>query len=454
MEHECGIIGISGGNNIIPKLISGLNKLQHRGYESCGISYLHQDQIITFKNIGLVLDVFSNFNPTTISKIGIGHVRYSTAKKDKSKFLDETQPLSNNLFSLAHNGNIPFIDKIKDHYKIDTDNNSDSVILKKFMELLMETKYNSIEDMLKYIINNVSGTYCLLILTQNKIYAIRDRYGIRPLVIFKDKSQNCTYIASETIAFDGNNQEMEIIRDINPGEILSLDQNQHMESVYTHPLPQSMFCSFEYIYFMHHESVQSNKKIEDIRYNLGYELGLAEKDPFSNSVVIPIPNSSIPASKGFASAIKSVSKEHIVKNPIVKRTFILPTEKERNHACSQKFSFVDTDELYNKNIYLIDDSIVRGTTIKFVINQLKKFNPKTINIRITSPPVISPCYFGIDMSTREELIINKSNINSIVNDLEINSLRYLDIDDMIKVFNTPVCQSCFTGKYDTQLLNW
>ena len=454
MEHECGIVGIIGKDNIIPNLISGLHQLQHRGYESCGISYLkipHND-IITYKNIGLVEDVFKDFDLNIISNTGIGHVRYSTAKKDKSKFLEESQPLSNKIFSMAHNGNIPFIQKIKEYYHIETDNNSDSTILMKFMEYLMSTKFTKIEEMLKYIINNVTGVYSLVILTPNGVYALRDRFGVRPLVILDDKLNQNTFITSESVAFQ--NKDTEIVQNINPGEIISITRDQKITSIYTHPLPQPMFCSFEYIYFMHHESIQDDRKIEDIRYSLGHKLGLSEKEVLSDSVVMAIPNSSIPASKGFADAINSVFKQHIIKNPTVKRTFILPTEKERNNACAKKFNFVDTDELCNKNIYLIDDSIVRGTTIKFVINQLKQFHPKTINVRITSPPVTSPCYFGIDMSTREELIINKKNINSITKELNINSLRYLDIDDMSNIFNKPVCKSCFTGDYNSKLLDW
>lgn len=450
MDHKCGIIGIIGSNiNITESLISGLQKLQHRGYESAGISFMN-DEIITHKNIGLVSDVFKNFQmiPTNI---GIGHVRYSTAKKDNSKFLEEAQPFSNSEFSIAHNGNIPFIQKIKEEYKLECNNNSDTYILTKFMEF-MRPKYNNMDDLLKHIVDTITGAYALVIMTRDKLYAIRDRYGIRPLTLLKHKTHNAFGISSETIAFD--KMDYDTIRDVNPGEIVSIDSHNGVNTVYQYSNPEYKFCTFEYIYFMHHESIKDGNLMQTVRFKLGYELGLSENQILDNNIVIPIPNSSIPASDGFAEAIKSIRKSYIIKNKNVGRTFILPTKKEREDACAKKFSFVDCHELENKNIYLIDDSIVRGTTIKYVVEQLKKFNPKSINIRITSPSVISPCYYGIDMATTDELIINHTNIGKITRELEISSLKYLNIDSMKNVLGPSICTSCFTGKYDKKLLDW
>jgi len=451
MEHKCGVIGIIG-NNVIKSLITGLHNLQHRGYESAGISYIDNDNnITTYKNIGLVEDVFNNFQIPR-SSLGIGHVRYSTTKKEQDKFLEEAQPLSNNKFAIAHNGNIPFIENIKKHYQIHTDNNSDTFILMKFMELLLETKYDHVEDMLKYIMNNVTGTYSLIVLTNDKIYGLRDRYGIRPLTLIQNELDQSLCLTSETIAFNEN--DYKIICDINPGEIVSINSQQEYQNIYQHPQINYNFCSFEYIYFMHHKSQYNNRSIESVRYKLGYELGITESDKYPNNIVIPVPNSSIPAAQGFADAIKSICKQHIVKNNRIKRTFILPTDDARKKACSQKFFFIDELELFNKNIYLIDDSIVRGTTIKYIIKKLHEFKPKTINIRITSPPVVGPCFYGIDMSTREELIITNKNIDDIRKELNVSSLNYLNIDSMKKTIDHPVCTSCFTGTYDKELLEW
>lgn len=449
MEHKCGIIGIIG-MDIINSLITGLNHLQHRGYESAGISFVDNDNIMTHKNIGLVEDVFHNYQPHK-SALGLGHVRYSTTKKDQNKFLEEAQPLSNNNFAIAHNGNISFIQNIKDSYQIQTNNNSDTVILMKFMELL-QTKYDNIENILKHIIINVTGTYSLVILTKNQIYGLRDRYGIRPLTLMQNKSNRSLCLTSETVAFNEN--DYIIIRDIRPGEIISINLQCQYNTIYQHAQINYNFCSFEYIYFMHHQSKYNDNSVEDLRYKLGYELGLAEKDLYPNNIVIPVPNSSIPASQGFADAIKSHCKHHILKNSEIKRTFILPTDEARKKACSQKFLFIDGAELFNKNIYLIDDSIVRGTTIKYIIKKLQEFNPKTINIRITSPPVIGPCFYGIDMSTKEELIITNKNIDDIRKELDVSSLNYLNINSMTKIFNHPVCTSCFSGEYDKKLLEW
>ena len=450
MEHKCGIIGIIG-ENIIEPLISGLNKLQHRGYESAGITYINNGNMELFKNVGLVEDVFKNFNKNVLSNVGIGHVRYSTTKKDEYKLLEECQPFSNSEFGIAHNGNIPFIQKIKEYYKMECGNNSDTYILMKFMELIKE-KYNDMGELLKYIIHTVTGSYALIVITKNKIYALRDRYGIRPLTIMRSKLDKTLCVASETIAVDKN--VYDTIRTINPGEIITIDHQLEFDTIYQYSDTIPNFCSFEYIYFMHHQSVHENIHVELTRYKLGYELGLMESHILNHNVVIPIPNSSIPSASGFADAIDSNIKQYIVKNESSKRTFILPTENERKIACSKKFNFVNCDELANKNIYLIDDSIVRGTTIKYVIEQLKKFNPKTINVRIPSPPVVGACYYGIDMSTTNELIINNKDINSIENELGITSLGYLSVDLMKNVFGHQVCTSCFTGKYNKELLDW
>lgn len=445
MEHKCGIIGMIG-NDIGNLMINGLHNLQHRGYESAGVSYLYNENIITYKNVGLVKDVFKDVMlPST--NLAIGHVRYSTTKKEKGKFIEEAQPFSNETFAIAHNGNIPFIQKVKEKCKIETTNNSDTYILMKYMELMV-SKYGNCDDLMKHIIDNFTGAYSLIICVKDGIYGMRDRYGIRPLTIIRNKDNIC--VTSESIAFEN----YEIVHDIKPGEIVFINKNKEWQTIYQYREPVYNFCSFEYIYFMHHKSILNGNVIEDVRYKLGYELGLGESDVYMNSIVIPIPNSSIPASNGFANAIKSVNRQYIVKNENAGRTFILPSNEERKKACGEKFIFDQCHNIKNRHVYIIEDSIVRGTTMKHVINKLKEHNPKTINLRITAPPIVSPCHYGIDMAIKDELIINGKNVDDVRDELGVTSLRYIDIEVMEKVFGHQVCKSCFTGKYDDKLFDW
>lgn len=480
MEHHCGIIAMSDNtNNIKGNLIANLNKLQHRGYESCGISFISNDInskniIKTIKGLGTVKSVFplepleslesqSQSNNLPNFNRGIGHVRYSTVKKTtEEKMLEECQPFqtfqsSKYNFSLAHNGNIPTIKNIIKKYNIEINTNSDTFAIVKLIEKILD-KYKNWNDTLKFIMNTVPGSYCFVILTENNIYALRDRYGIRPLVYGKSNSGFC--IASETIAL--NNYKY--VRDILPGEIVCIDFQTNklklkLKKIYQHPNKSHSFCSFELIYFMSDKSKINNITNNEIRYKLGYKLGESEINIIENSIVVCLPNTSIPNAKGFANAINKPYYDYIKKRKGMGRTFILNDQEKRAQACINKFLF-DEKNLINKEIYLVDDSIVRGTTMKTVIKILKNIGVKSIHVRIMSPLITDPCYFGIDMSTKNELISfeNNNDIDNIKKELNVDSLKYISIDEMKNVFNANininVCTSCFTGNYNNELLDW
>lgn len=444
MEHHCGIIGAIG-NNIGEYVINGLYKLQHRGYESAGISY-NDNGLKLYKNLGLVNDVFNGFN-IGITNSAIGHVRYSTIKKASPEImLSEAQPfLSHDNFSICHNGNIPTINKIKKQFEINVDNSSDTFVIMKLLERMYQ-KYNNWPDTLKFIMNTIPGSYCFLVLTCDNIYALRDQYGIRPLIIGKNNLGHC--FVSESCALEN----FKFLRNVNPGEIVSVNNKNVLEVVYQCEKITPSFCSFEYIYFMNHNSISNDIKIEKLRYEHGYQLGLKEQNILENSIVVPIPMSSLPGAYGFADATKIPFELYIQKKINIGRTFILPTKEKRSFACQNKFIFGDESKIINKNIYIIDDSIVRGTTMKYIVKSLK--SAKSIHIRILSPPIKSPCYFGIDMSTKDELIAHNKTIEEIKNDLGVTSLKYIDIEAMTSIFKEPVCTSCFTGKYNSELLDW
>jgi len=445
MEHHCGIFSIVD-DDVGDTLINGLRLIQHRGYESVGVSFW--DGIIrTVKDVGLVDDVFANIKLPQIKR-ALGHVRYSTVRKStRENAIKESQPFQSDVlnFSLVHNGNIPTKDQIQIEYGISIDSNSDTLTIVKLIEMIYK-KYNDWPKTLMYVMNRIAGSYCFAILTDEKIYAMRDIYGIRPLVIGRSKKGFC--ISSETIAL----QHYTYMRDVLPGEIVSIDM-YNFETVYQHHSPKPSFCSFEMIYFMHHDSLVNGRRCDDIRYNLGYDLGLGEECVVDDAVVVCLPNSSIPNARGFSDAVKRPYCHYIMKRDGVTRTFILPTEEQRREACDNKFIF-DEERLKGANVYVVDDSIVRGTTMLSVVGKLRGIGVKSVHLRITSPVITDPCYFGIDMSTKSELVSYGRSVDEIKNYLGADSLRYLDIDTMKEVLGVPVCTSCFTGDYNRELLDW
>lgn len=456
LNDKCGIFAIFDyydmNKNIYQKMLNGLVFLQHRGRESAGISYIKNNTITTFKNIGLVKDIFENFNDEM--NIAIGHIRYSTRKKNIDTQLFETQPIEGitkfGNFSLAHNGNIPFIENIKKKFNIDFNTESDTIILTKIIEKL-QYKYDNFHDILIHLLNSIEGVYCLAILINNEIYAIRDSYGVRPLCIGKNKNGGFC-ISSESNAL----QDYELIRDINAGEIINIkfDNNGfiNMKTIYQKKIDKLSFCSFEYIYFMRNNSINNHKKIKDIRFELGFELGLQEIHVDRTAIVLSIPNTAIAGAKGFAKAVKLDYYDYIEKRKDAGRTFILPTDKERIDACDKKFIY--HNNLKDLNVYIIDDSIVRGNTLKSILKKLREVGVRKVHLRITAPPVVSECYYGIDVPTKRELIAHNKSILDIRKEFGVTSLKYIDIKTMKKIFDQQVCTSCFNGKYNDKLLEW
>lgn len=456
MEHHCGIY-CANDIYLNHDIIDGLRLLQHRGYEGAGVSYIKKGRMETYKKSGLVADVFKDFKFGSVVRSVVGHVRYSTTKKSSIQIMEtELQPLigkvkkangeSNHNFALVHNGNIPIAPKLKILFDIQSENNSDTLIVVKTLEKLYEI-YGNWNDALIDFMNCVAGAFCFGILFENKIYILRDRFGIRPLIIGRSYSGGI-HVTSESIAFKNNN--VEIIREVEPGEIIVIEDHQ-FNTIYKYPKPKLNFCSFELIYFMNHETVHNNETVEKIRYDSGFKLGLDEREIVGN-VVCCIPNSAKHGSRGFADAIGLPYEDLIVKRTNVQRTFILPTEKERVNACNNKFIFCD--EIEGKDIYLIDDSIVRGTTMKSVVSKLYECGAKSIHIRVLSPPITHPCYFGIDMSTKEELIMNNRTIDEVRDHIGVESLRYLNVESMKSIFGENICTECFTGKYNRELMDW
>ena len=460
---KCGLYGIITPKSY-PEFKSELNnslvKLQHRGQESYGISYKTLTKQVTTKRLGLV-------DPTYIEELSdnfcssICHVRYSTSKNSKNQTLErklqETQPFQSELFTLAHNGNIPHKVQAKliKHYNIKQKTDSDSETLLKLIEQFSK-EYHTIKDALIKLVNTVEGVYNLLIQLQDgTIYALRDRHGVRPLTIAQSHYKETLYVSSETCAFPTH---ASVIRDVNAGEIIKITPDIY-ETVYQFKTPSvQTFCSFEYIYFMRPQSSFAGLNVQDLRYRMGQYLARTEPKPINTkAIVIGMPNTAIPVGQGFASLLGLPYEQYIEKMANCGRTFILPDNADRLQRLRNKFLF--SPKLKDAVIYLCDDSVVRGNTMRELIQLLKtEHKVKEVHVRVSSPPVIDICHYGIDIPDKETLIgAAYSTTEEIQKSIKADSLIYLPIEAMKGMMETKqsnVCTSCFTGDYDKRLLDW
>lgn len=457
-------------NELKASINESLVKLQHRGQESYGISYVTHPthKLKTRKQLGLVSPHYiaslkDNF------EFAICHVRYSTSKNSKTSTsqlkLMETQPLEgtthkHGTFTLAHNGNIPHTvqSKLIEHYNVKQLTHSDSETITRLIEIFA-SEYDNFQDGIIKFVNTVEGVYNLLILTNDRnLYAVRDRHGVRPLTLAK-LSDTEYHLSSETCAFPDDSA---IIRDIEPGEIVRIHSpytnKVQLSTVFkAHTASPPTFCSFEYIYFMRPTSTFSNINVGDLRFKMGVHLATMEAKPPPTSIVIGMPNTAIPVGEGFASTLGLEYHQYIKKAKDCGRTFIMPDNADRLERLRNKFVF--STKLHNSVIYLCDDSIVRGNTMRELIHILRtEHKVKEIHVRVSSPPVVNVCHYGIDIPDKGQLIgATEPDIPSIKRSIKADSLVYLTIQDMKSIMETSaqkVCTSCFDNKYDSKLLDW
>lgn len=470
----CGIFGVFGTDSAAYATYYGLHALQHRGQEASGIvSAQDFNGKVLFnihKNLGLVSEVFHDPNIIKSELIGsaaIGHNRYSTTGASESK--KNIQPFVVNYrmghLAIAHNGNLTNAHILREELVHDGaifQTTSDTEVI---LHLIARSK---LEDQVSQIIEalrKVEGAYCLLILTEDKLIAARDPYGFRPLALAN--LNGAFVVASETCAFDINSAKY--IRDIAPGEIVVIDREAlETKDVKSFRIfdstPVKKQCIFEYIYFSRPDSKIFGHSVDKMRRKLGKVL--AKKHPVRDKdgekvIVISVPDSSNTAALGYTSqlekdGIKAKFEIGLIRSHYIGRTFIQPGQSNREVGVRVKFNIVK-GVLENRTVVLIDDSIVRGTTSKQLINLVKEANPKAIHIRISSPPIMHPCYYGMDFPSRDELIANKfgGNIDRIRDYLEVDSLEYLTKEEMLEamVEQDPehFCTACFTGEYPTEV---
>lgn len=439
----CGIFGILSNKSIpITNLFLIFNELKHRGKDSFGISYIKNNNIETLKMLDL--PKITSFNNSNLN-IAITHNRYSTNKnKNNNNFINQIQPIefkNNTLeFSLVHNGNISNIHKYINY------NNNDFSDTQNIMKFFKNITHNNFESKLIEFINTIHCSYSIIIMYNYSLYVLRDKYGYKPLMLGQINDDYC--VSSENCITNFNK-----IRDIKPGEILKISNNTY-ETVYL-PIhvPKISKCIFEFIYFMSESTTYHKHNVFNIRKKLGIQLAKNETFKFNkkNTIVIGSPNTAIPMGRGYADYLNLHYEQLLVKHRDCGRTFILKDQNSRQNAC-KKF-IINKDYIKNKNIILVDDSLVRGNTIKSLADMFHECQCNELHIRICSPELKYPCYYGIDIPTKEELIINNYSIKEIETNYNLISLRYLSLNCMINTFDNDneFCTSCFTGNYNKEL---
>jgi len=472
---HCGVFGITRSENSAIHTYYGLHALQHRGQEAAGIvtGNINSDGKVSFnihKGMGLVSDVFRNpevFKSKLIGPATIGHNRYSTTGASEST--KNIQPFvvqyrMGNL-AVAHNGNLTnanvLREKLVEQGAIFQTSSDTEVVLHLIARSRKENQWEQVLDAL----NKIEGAYSLVILTDNSLYAARDPFGFRPLSL--GKLNGSFVVASETSAFDINSAEF--IRDIEPGELLEISYDaRNISELKSYKIvenvPDPKHCIFEYIYFSRPDSKIFGANVDKLRRKLGKVLATHHpvRDPEDEKViVISVPDSSNTAAIGYQNQLEKIginSKLEIglIRSHYIGRTFIIPGQLKREVGVKVKFNTVK-GVLENKTIVLIDDSIVRGTTSKQLVNLIREANPKSIHLRISSPPILFPCYYGMDFPSKEELIANRfnGNIEEIRRYLGVDSLEYMTIDEMLEAMvdhaPTDFCTACFSGNYPTKI---
>lgn len=450
LHEECGVFGIlnTSGENVSTSVYYGLCALQHRGQESAGIAVCNTSgplgNLVCHKDMGLVNEIFtSDILDSLIGNIGIGHVRYSTTGESSAK---NAQPIAINYFkgtlALVHNGNLTNIDELKNELQENGAifyTTTDSEIIT-YQIALARTKTFSIEDAICETAKKLRGGFALIVMSPQKLIGVRDPLGLKPLCL--GKREGSYVLASESCALSAIGAEF--IRDIRPGEIITISNNS-VTSNLSLCTSSHAHCIFEYIYFARLDSAMDGINIYDARVRAG--AALATSYPVDADLVIGVPDSGITAAFGYAKQSGVPYGIAFHKNSYVGRTFIKPTQTERETAVQIKLNVIP-GVVEGKRIVLIDDSIVRGTTISKIITMLKKAGATEVHVRISSPPFLYPCYYGTDVPTNNLLIASKHTPEEIAKQIGADSLGYLKIEDFKEmVGDLPLCKACFDNQY-------
>lgn len=447
LHEECGLVGIYSKQyqHLGGKLHDSLISLQHRGQESAGMAVYHDGVMIHYKNMGLVRDVFDEERLRPFNgNVGIGHVRYSTVGSAERR---NAQPLvvefKAGTMALVHNGNL--INAVEIRKRLIEDgfsftSTSDSEIVIKLIAIHYK---NSPIQAIKETLAEIKGGFALILILDGKLYGIRDPYGLRPLVIGKTADGDYV-LASETVTLDLLGAE--VVREVDKGEIVEIDENGIHSTIYDDSKPMRL-CGFEFVYFSRPDSNLLGRSVYDVRVDLGRLL--AREDEEKYDLVAAVPDSGIPSAIGYAIESKTIYTSVFYKNKYIGRTFIDPTQEQRERMLRLKLSIMK-NVVKDKRIVIVDDSIVRGTTMKDLVHDLKKAGAKEVHVRITSPPVRYSCFFGIDTPSKKSLLAANLSEKEIEDYVGADSLKFISTDKFIEGVGLPaevLCKACFNGDY-------
>ncbi|HFB53170.1 MAG TPA: amidophosphoribosyltransferase [Sulfurimonas autotrophica] len=445
MNEKCAVVGIFDHEEASKLAYFSLHALQHRGQEAAGISSADGKKVHTIKDRGLVMKVFNEENLKTLQgSSAVGHTRYSTAGDDS---ILDAQPVFARYdlgeMAIVHNGNLTNAEEVRNALI------KKGAIFQTFMDtenlihLIAKSTKDHLLDRIIDAVQRIEGAFSLVFLSRTKMFAMRDRFGFRPLSL--GRLPNGGYIvASETCAFDLVGATF--IRDVEPGELLVFEEGKAPQSIKIFEATPK-HCIFEYVYFARPDSSVFGQSVYETRKNMGKEL--ARIEPVEADLVIPVPDGGVPAAIGYAQESGIPYEMGIMRNHYIGRTFIEPTQEMRDLKVKMKLSPM-TDIIKGKRVIVVDDSIVRGTTSKRIIRMLKEAGASEVHMRISSPPTTDPCYYGVDTPDKDKLIAANMSTQEICEFIEADSLAYLDEASLLRSVNATddsYCTACFTGKY-------
>jgi len=449
LKDNCGIFGIYSKKQDVAHLtFLGLQSLQHRGQEGAGIVVSNGKKTKSIRNLGLVTSVFNEENLKTLKGyIAIGHTRYSTTGGNT---LNNVQPVilnfKNDDFAVSFNGNIVNSNQLSKTLKrVNFCSTTDTEVI---AHIIKETPGNTWEEKISKSFYYLKGAFSISAMSRKKLFAFRDPDGFRPLVL--GKINNEYVVCSETCALD--TVEAQYIRDIKPGELVTIDDHG-LKSTQLISSKKQSFCVFEYVYLSRPDSILNDQLVHQVRQRSG-EI-LSYESPVAADLVVAIPDSGTSAALGYSKASGIPYGEVLIKNRYIGRTFIQPEQITREMGVKMKFNPLKKI-IKGKRIIIIDDSIVRGTTIKKIIEILKKCGAEKIHIRVCSPPIKYSCYYGVDTPDRKRLIANKKSVEEIRKYIGADSLKYLSLDGLVQATQLKkniLCHACFTGKYSVPIDN-
>jgi len=454
LREECGVFGIIGADDAAALTALGLHALQHRGQEAAGIVSFDGEHFHTHRAHGHVGDTFDK--PEVIQQLeghmAMGHVRYSTSGET---VLRNVQPLFADFafggVAVAHNGNLTNAvalrsDLVARGHLFQSTTDTEVII-----HLIATSKRTNLAERVVDAVQQLEGAYSLVLMSRKKVIGVRDPLGVRPLIL--GRLDGAYILTSETCALDIIGAEF--VRDVEPGEMVVLDHDG-MYSLYPFPPTPSRFCVFELIYFARPDSIVEGRSVYEARKNIGAEL--AREAPVDADVVVPVPDSGVPAAIGFAAEAGVPFELGIIRNHYVGRTFIQPSDTIRHLGVRLKHN-PNRRQLEGKRVVLVDDSIVRGTTSVRIVEMVRAAGAAEVHMRISSPPTLSPCFYGIDTPRREKLLAANYDVEGMRKHIGADSLAFISADGLYRAMGLPgrdpaapaFCDACFTGDYPTRL---